>query len=289
VSLEELHNLEDAIKDNVIKGASKVMKAALTALKIKAHLLETENVEDFMKSIRGYGNYLCELRPSMACVKNAIIIVIENFERRAKKASLEDAIKILSEECDKLVKASERALNNIADNLYELVSDGDKILTHSYSTTVISALMKLYEHKRFSVISTESRPSLEGLETARLLADKGIPVTVIIDAAIGMFMKDVDKVIIGADAILADYSIVNKIGSFPIALIAREYNVPVIVVAESLKKSEETRIKLEERDPSELLPKDLTNKGVTARNPFFEVIPSKYLSYIVTEEGVLKL
>jgi len=290
MSSDELHKLEDAIKNNVIKGASGVTRAALTALKIKAHSLRMENVENFVMNIEEYGDYLCKLRPSMACVRNAIMIAIGNLKRYVKAdTSLEDAVKFLSQECDRLIDTSKKALESIANNLHELVNEGDTILTHSYSTTVINALTKIHERKRFSVVSTESRPSFEGLETARLLADKGVSVTVIIDAAIGMFMKNIDKVVIGADAILTDYSIVNKVGSFPIALTAREYDIPVIVVAESLKKHEGTEIELEEREPSELLPKDLANKGVNARNPFFEVVPSKYLSYIVTEGGIIKL
>lgn len=289
-SFDELSRLENAIKNNVIKGASGVTRAALTALKIKARLLKTECAESFVKNIEEYGDHLSKLRPSMACIRNAMRLVIGNLKRYVKTGvPLEDAIGFLLQECDRLIDSSKNALEIIADNLYELIDDGDKILTHSYSTTVINALTKIYKRKKFSVISTESRPSFEGLETARLLADKGISVTVIIDAAIGMFMKDVDKVVIGADAILADYSIVNKVGSFPIALIAREYRVPVIVVAESLKRHEESEIELEERKPSDLLPRDLVNKGVNARNPFFEKVPSRYLSYIVTEKEIIKL
>lgn len=290
MSSDELYRLENAIKNNVIKGASEVARAALMALKIKARSLKAEDVDGFMKNIKEYGDYLCKLRPSMASIRSVVATAIKNLERSVNaEISLEDAIKFLLQDCDRLIEFSKKALEAIADKLYELINEGDKILTHSYSMTVINALTSIYKLKKFSVISTESRPSYEGLETARLLAEKGVPVTIIIDAAIGVFMRDVDKVVIGADAILADYSIVNKVGSFPIALMAKEHHIPVIVVAESLKKIEENEIELEERESSELIPGALADRGVRARNPFFEKVPSKYISYIVTEAGITKL
>jgi len=115
----------------------------------------------------------------------------------------------------------------------------------------------------------------------------------IVDSAVRYFMNDVDKVIVGADAVAANGAVVNKIGTSTIALVAKEARTPLYVATETYKFDPETSIgelvTIEERDSSEVAPKkgisDL--KTVTVRNPAFDITPPEYIDLIITEKGII--
>jgi len=127
----------------------------------------------------------------------------------------------------------------------------------------------------------------------KILGERGIPVTLIIDSAARYFMNEIDKVIVGADAIAANGAVINKIGTSLIALAAKEARTLFFVAAETYKFSPETvigaLIKIEERGPSEVLPSSRLRKykGVTVKNPSFDVTPAEYIDLIITEKGII--
>lgn len=129
--------------------------------------------------------------------------------------------------------------------------------------------------------------------TATELSKAGIPVTLILDDAVRYFMQEVDKVIVGADAITANGALVNKIGTSMVALAAHEAKVRVFVAAETYKFSPETMIgelvTIEERDVSEMLSKkELEHIGrIKVRNPSFDVTPPEFIDLIITERGII--
>jgi len=154
------------------------------------------------------------------------------------------------------------------------------------------ALKKAKEkRKKFRVIVTETRPLNQGLATAKELAAAHIETTYIVDSAVSSVMKQVTKVLIGCDAILADGSIVNKIGTYTIALVAEKFQTPVFVAAETLKYDRITVMgtaePIEERGPEEVTDtKDL--KGVKISNPAFDVTPASLISALITEKGIMR-
>ncbi|MGH9830908.1 MAG: hypothetical protein ACREDR_47485, partial [Blastocatellia bacterium] len=116
-----------------------------------------------------------------------------------------------------------------------LVTPNSTVLTHSRSSTVLLALKRAKESgKSFNVIVTESRPVMEGRTVAKSLAEAGIPVTLIADAAAALVMDKVDMVVVGADRV-TENCIINKIGSYMIALAAREREIPFYTIADSSK------------------------------------------------------
>ena len=174
----------------------------------------------------------------------------------------------------------------------DLIEDGDVVLTHCHSKNVTEILKKAKRQgKDFKVIVTETRPKYQGIVTAKELSQAGINVIFCVDSAIGYVMKKVKKVLVGCDAILADGSVVNKIGTFPMAVMAKDFGVPVYVAGGTYKFDAETAFgkkePIEQRDPKEVIdPKKLP--GVEIINPAFDITPSHLIESLITERGVTR-
>ncbi len=113
-----------------------------------------------------------------------------------------------------------------------------------------------------------------------------MPVTLVADSACGLFIEQADAVVVGADSVRADGSVVNKVGTFPLALMAREAHVPVYVLCETLKiAAPDFPLVLEEADVTQLLP--VPQPGVTPRNIAFDHTPAALITSIITERGIL--
>ncbi|RLV96863.1 hypothetical protein DV515_00012332 [Chloebia gouldiae] len=126
--------------------------------------------------------------------------------------------------------------NKIAKLCHPFIRDGARILTHAYSRVVLRVLEAAVESKkRFSVFVTESQPDEAGQKMAKALRKLNIPVTVILDAAVGYIMEKVDLVLVGAEGVVESGGIINKIGTNQIAVCAKAQNKPFYVVAESFK------------------------------------------------------
>uniref|UniRef100_A0A8B9U702 Eukaryotic translation initiation factor 2B subunit alpha n=1 Tax=Anas zonorhyncha TaxID=75864 RepID=A0A8B9U702_9AVES len=126
--------------------------------------------------------------------------------------------------------------NKIAKLCHPFIRDGARILTHAYSRVVLRVLEAAVESKkRFSVYVTESQPDQAGQKMAKALRKLDIPVTVILDAAVGYIMEKVDLVLVGAEGVVESGGIINKIGTNQIAVCAKAQNKPFYVVAESFK------------------------------------------------------
>ncbi|MCB1669797.1 MAG: hypothetical protein R3F41_08710 [Gammaproteobacteria bacterium] len=123
---------------------------------------------------------------------------------------------------------------------------------------------------------TESRSGYEGRQLAAFAADLGIPVTFITDAQIALFVPTADKVVVGADTVLADGSIINKSGTTLMALAAHYYGVPFYVCAESFKQSSDNQLSLEEMQAAEL---GYRQPGVKVRNVYFERVPAELITH----------
>ncbi len=238
---------------------------------------------------------LLKARPTSVMLSNSVRRILEKVNTLLKDgASLDELRGMVKEEYNSLVNNMNKALEAVALMGSKRIDDGDVILTNSYSRTVLTLLEKAWEKGiRFQVYVVESRPGSEGLFTASYLDNKGIPVTLFVDSAVRFFMKDVDKVFVGAEAIAANGAVVNKVGTSLIALAAHEARVRVFVVASTLKFSPETIFgelvklmlrpikRLPERIPVEL------SEVPAAEFPLFDVTPPEYIDAIITERGVV--
>jgi methylthioribose-1-phosphate isomerase len=217
------------------------------------------------------------------------------------KASLiDEALSIFREDIE-----ANRALGRFGA---ELLADGDTVLTHcnagalatagDYGTALGVIRGAIDAGKRIAVIADETRPFLQGLRlTAWELAKDNIPVTVITDNMAGHVMKSgqVNAVVVGADRIAANGDTANKIGTYMVAVLAREHKIPFYVAAPistldlSLKSGDE--IPIEERDQKEVThikEHQLAPDGVGVQNPAFDVTPNELIAAIITDKGVAR-
>ena len=187
----------------------------------------------------------------------------------------------------------------------ELIPDGARILTHcnagalatSGFGTALGVIRAAVEAgKTVSVLADETRPWLQGARlTAWELMQDGIPVTLICDNMAGYLMSkgEIDCVIVGADRIAANGDTANKIGTYSVAILAKEHNIPFYVAAPlstiDRSLSDGSLIPIEERSRSEVTHhggQPVAPEGVAVRNPAFDVTPARYISAIITERGV---
>uniref|UniRef100_A0A7J3QD79 Putative methylthioribose-1-phosphate isomerase n=1 Tax=Ignisphaera aggregans TaxID=334771 RepID=A0A7J3QD79_9CREN len=216
-----------------------------------------------------------------------------------RKAIADEALKIYYEDIETNIKIGEVG--------EKLIEDGDTILTHcnagalataAFGTALSIIRVAWYKGKKIDVIATETRPMLQGARlTVWELVKEGIPVKLITDNMVGyiMYKKLVDKVIVGADRILGDGHVINKIGTYTIAIAAKRHNIPFYVAAPTSTfdlRSKIEDIVIEERSADEvkrILGKmSITLDSVDVFNPSFDITPPDLVSGIVTERGVIE-
>jgi translation initiation factor eIF-2B subunit delta len=192
---------------------------------------------------------------------------------------------------DELARVSLQAIAEITSCGLGLIAEGDKIMTHSYSSTVMAVLGEApAEGKRIEVIATRSGAGGTGQRIALELGRRGMKVTFIDDTAVGLYVSSANKVMVGADRVCADGTIVNGVGTYPLALAAQKAAIPFYVLCETLKfdhrmKSDE--VDLEEKEPSEVIGRVKLPPQVSVKNPYFDLTPLELVTGIVTENGLL--
>jgi len=272
-----------------IRGAGRIARAAVSALKEYALTIDEDDPERYLNALKEGCLRLKNTRPTAVSLSNALSYVM----RHVSGESVDEMRESVAKAADNFVESSLRAVDQISAIGSRRIVDGDVIMTHCNSTAAIGVIIKAHrDGKHIRVYATETRPRHQGYITARTLAGAGVPVTLIVDSAVRFFMQEVDIVVIGADTVASNGVIINKIGTSQVALIAHEARVPVLVCAETYKFSRETAmgriVEIEERDPSEIVnPAIFEGLDIKIRNPVFDATPPKYIDSIVTELGVI--
>lgn len=212
------------------------------------------------------------VRPSMGVVRNRIDRVMATADTSA--AAVRDRT---IEGCDRAVAADDTAARRAADSL------GDRVLTLSRSGTVRAALLQA---RPAAVYVAESRPDREGVGVAERLAEAGVAVSLCLDAAVGHVVveQDIDTVLVGADSVLADGTVINKVGTRVAALVAMDAGIDCYVVCARDKILPERTVDLESGS-SEAVYDGEANVSVV--NSIFEATPGRLFTAVLTEEGAL--
>ena len=307
LELSRYQDIASAILELKIRGAPAIGVAvgyglALGALKIKAR-----TPGDFRRELKAVSRALAATRPTARNLFRALERMEKVAEKgedveRLKQALINEAIKIHEEEAEATLK-----LSKLGAELVLRLKDGSTILTHcntgSLATagygTALGVIRQAFERgKKLKVLITETRPLLQGARiTAWELKELKIPFTLITDSMAGYFMSrgEVDCVIVGADRIAANGDTANKIGTYTLAVLAKEHGIPFYVAAPrttidpALASGDE--IPIEQRSPEEVTHIQgtaIAPAGIEAANPAFDVTPHRYVTAIITEGGIIR-
>jgi translation initiation factor 2B subunit (eIF-2B alpha/beta/delta family) len=263
-------------------GASVLLELAASAFPALAQSTVSTGSRALSAEVEDLCQNIVAIQPFMAPFYNLCARVLPHADPKLPLPNLKRSVaRAAAHHADGAAAGLERAAAQAA----KLVMDGGRVLTLSSSAAVLGALEKAHaDRKRFSVVVLESRPMLEGREAAARLAAAGIPVELTIDAALVLEVRRAGQLMVGADA-LTDEVLVNKCGTLPLALVAKEYGVPLFCVAESSKLVPNYLLPENDRprDPREVW--DGAPPGATVRNRYFEKVPLKYIRTFVLEDG----
>ncbi|MFI5273722.1 MAG: hypothetical protein ACHQ4H_11880 [Ktedonobacterales bacterium] len=273
-------------------GASWLARECARILAEAARPGAPARVASRLRQLHDAARRLAAARPSMAPVANTAARIWLAAAHAASlgvpAAGVLVAFRTEAERLDALWDDAAAAIGDAA--LPEL---GGTLYTLSQSATVERVLSRLVTERLAGgnpaeIIVDVSFPGFEGRATAGALAAAGWSVTLIAGAACGIFLPRAAAVVCGADSIRADGSVVNKVGTYPLALAAQAAGVPFFVLSETLKIAAPSfALSFEQMPPRELAPDPVT--GVTALNPYFDRTPAEYITAIFTERGRLTL
>jgi ribose 1,5-bisphosphate isomerase len=283
--------LIDEIKSDKTHGASQLARQAVGVLKHAAEHSQAGSADEFLAELKGVGEGLMAARPAMAPIFNIVSRFLGALSPLSSEQGLDYLKGLAVTKADELARVSLQAIAEITSCGSGLIAGGDKIMTHSYSSTVMAVLKEAFDRGRhIEVMATRSGPGSTGQRIAQELGRYGLAVTFIDDAAIGLYVSAAAKAMVGADRICADGNIINGVGTYQLALAAKKAGVPFYVLAETLKfdprrKSDE--VDLEEKEPSEVVAAGKLPPQVKVKNPYFDITPLELVSAVVTENGLL--
>jgi len=291
----EVEQIAEAIREMKIRGAGELARSAVRALMITCERSSAENAQDFVSDLRAAAKALLETRPTAVSLPNGIRYVMHRVSLAYQTTKEVEQLRLAGMKAgDEFISNSKTAIERIGEIGARRIKDGDVLMTHCNSSAAIAVIETAWEMgKRIQVYVTETRPRFQGRITASILVNHGIPVTMIVDDAARYFMKDINKVVVGADAVTANGAVVNKIGTSMMALAARESNVRTFVAAETYKFSPETMIgdvvAIEQRSTDEVISERELRElpKVEVKNPSFDVTPAEYIDLIITEKGII--
>jgi len=302
IELRSCMEVASAIKEMKMRGAPLIGVAAAYGMALTAYHSNAKTKREFMQELEKSAEILRNTRPTAVNLFWAIDRIMN--KARSFQGSLEDLRREIISEALKMADEDVETNRRIGKHGAKLLSDGDAVLTHcnagslatvEYGTALAVIRAAWEEGKRIKVIADETRPKLQGARlTAYELMRDGIPVTLITDNMAGYVMSKglVDKVIVGADRIVRD-GVANKIGTYTVAVLAKEHGIPFYVAAPTstfdLSKNSRDVI-IEERDPDEVThigSVRIAPEGVDVMNPAFDITPLKYVDAIICEKGVL--
>jgi methylthioribose-1-phosphate isomerase len=302
---ETYQSVAEAITDMVVRGAPAIGAAAAFGMVLAARQSQATDRLSLIRDLEQAGRHLEAARPTAVNLAWAVrrLLRVATSEQLGTVTEVRDAL---------LAEAQQLADEDVALNRRmgffgaELISDGDTILHHcntgalatvDWGTALGVVFAANEQGKRVHVLVDETRPRLQGARlTAWELQQRDIPFDLIADNAAGHFMRtgQVDIVLVGSDRTAANGDVANKIGTYKLAVVARENGVPFYPVVPTstidLDLANGDLIPIEERDPDEVLnviEQPIAPLGITARNPAFDVTPNRYVTGIVTEAGIV--
>lgn len=303
VKYTDYNDVANAIKTLVVRGAPAIGVSGAFGMALAASQSSSESIEGLLSDLEKAKKILFETRPTAVNLSWGLEKIMEIAKQGKTVSEIRDTVitkaKQMAEEDIKINKT-------MGKNGAELFQNNDTIMTHcnagalatvSYGTALGVIRATKESGKNIKVIATETRPVQQGSRlTAFELKHDGIDVTLIPDTAVGYTMANglVNGVIVGADRILRTGHVFNKIGTYQVATMAKQHNIPFYVAAPLSTFDLESKPKdviIEQRSASEVTgigDKKTAPDGIDVINPAFDITPPELISGIITENGVVK-
>jgi len=306
VTCETHEQVADVIRTMVVRGAPAIGVAAAMGIALGVKNSKAETVADLKRELDQICDIIGKTRPTAVNLFWAIRRMQEKFERvrirplaQIKQDLIEESKRMYAEDI-----AANQAMGRHGATL--MPSEGG-VLTHcnagalataGYGTALGVIRAAVEQGKKIHVYADETRPFLQGSRlTAWELMKDGIPTTVISDNMAGAMMKQgkIGAIVVGADRIAANGDVANKIGTYTVAVLAKEHGIPFYVAAPistvDLACPDGSKIPIEQRNAREITHiagKQMVPDGVSIENPAFDVTPAKYVTAIITEHGIAR-
>jgi ribose 1,5-bisphosphate isomerase len=285
--VETIERALEQLRADRTSGASALSRRAAGALAEVARKDRASSPRELLHHLKEAAIAIAGARPSMVAVANTVGLLLAEAQEQGARADLASLRSYVAERASQIDELWQASLGAIAAKAAPLLPS--VVMTHSHSSTVVGALTAETSRDR-RLIVCEGRPLYEGRRLAQELADAGLAVTLITDAQAGAFMAEAKAVLVGADAVLADGSLVNKVGTYLLALAAHDHGIPFYVACEALKVSTERGwgavVAPEEKEPEEVVPDGIP--GVSVRNVYFDRTPARLVTSVITEDGVFR-
>ncbi|MFB6202174.1 MAG: ribose 1,5-bisphosphate isomerase [Halorhabdus sp.] len=285
---QRVRSVSTQIENRDIRGTATIARETVEALAAQATDVEAETPAAFKATMRETAATLHDARPDEDSLSNALRYVFQRMEG--------DSVEELRESTTAAARRFQENIENAREILGRIgarrLQDGDTVMVHSHSADALATIdHALKADKHIEAIVKETRPRKQGHIAAQQLQEWGVPVTLIVDSAARRYLDTADHVIVGADSIAADGSIVNRIGTSDLAVIARERGVPVTVAAQTLRLHPDSltghSVDVAMREEREVLDEATREQigDIEVENPAFDVTPARYVDAIVTERG----
>ncbi len=305
--ITKIEEMFDAIKILKVRGAPAIGIAAAFGLYLSIRdFSETGSSEEFLAELLKKSDYLAGSRPTAVNLVWALERMKERAKSLCKECSIKEVKAKLLEEAKLILEEDNKACRAIGEYGFEILKEYNTLLTHcnagglatgEFGTALAPVYIGQENGKIFHVFADETRPLLQGARiTAMEMKKAGIPVTLICDsmAASVMAQGKIDAVIVGTDRIAGNGDVANKIGTYSVAIAAKEHNIPFYVASPistidlSIKSGKD--IPIEERDPKEItcgFGRQTAPDGIEVYNPAFDVTPTELVTAVITERGVI--
>ena len=306
VTCKTHEQVADVIRNMVVRGAPAIGVATAMGIALAVKNSKAENVGDLKKEFDQACEIISKTRPTAVNLFWAIRRMQQKLER-ARIQPLNQIKQTLIEEARRMHAEDIAANQAMGRHGATLMPASGGVLTHcnagalataGYGTALGVIRAAVEQGKKIHVYADETRPFLQGSRlTAWEMMKDGIPTTVISDNMAGAMMKQgkIGAIVVGADRIAANGDVANKIGTYTVAVLAKEHGIPFYVAAPfstvDLETSDGSKIPIEQRNSREvshIAGKQIVPDGVEIENPAFDVTPAKYVTAIITERGIAK-
>lgn len=298
VNLEQLLKDSERIKSLEIQGATNVAISAINFMCEYANRIsENLTIDKIFEALYKAREILFDTRDTEPAMRNGLNYIMNQLEKQKKELTKKRIFELIThcrDEYKNMVKNSKEKIAEIGARRFPDPGSNKQfvVMTHCHSSVVNGIFLEARKQGKnnFKVIATETQPVLQGRKTVKKLLKNDIEVIYIVDSAMRWAVNnlDVDLIIIGADSLTSEGTIINKIGSRLLALVAHEEHVPFYVASPLLKYNPQTSFgileKIEMRDPKEIWEEAPPNLQIL--NPAFETVSRRYIDGLISEAGI---